>query len=299
MTHLSPADVTQRDPAARSVPDRSPLDSPSLPEIFPWQLVQRLGESPLAEVYRARPSDRGANALCDYTFKLLKSAWENDATAVTLFRREAVVGRRVCHPHLVSVLDCHVSQPPYFLVMPYLEGVTVEALLAAQGIPAPSVAFWIVRQVAEALDALHTAGWIHSDVKPANVLVAPDGHATLLDLGLLRAHEEGARSLEQPVLGTFQYIAPEAVTSTFRIDARSDIYSLGVVLFELLTGHRPGRHSAHDVTRYAPELPGATALLVREMLAGEPLRRPQTAREVVQRLIGLEIATLAESVPAA
>jgi serine/threonine-protein kinase len=114
-----------------------------------------------------------------------------------------------------------------------------KALEHHRRLPLPSV-LWIARQVAEALDALHTSvRMIHADVKPANILVAPDGHATLIDLGFVHSPAESRHWSTRPVYGTLQYIAPEALTSSLAASPQSDLYSLGVTLYEMLAGGPP------------------------------------------------------------
>ena len=102
-----------------------------------------------------------------------------------------------------------------------------------------SKALWIVRQTAEALDALHAAGWMHGDVTSGNIRVSPAGHVTLIDLSFARRREEIGSAADRPIMGTCSYVAPECLTSALRPDIRSDIYSLGVVLFEILSGSLP------------------------------------------------------------
>jgi serine/threonine-protein kinase len=144
-------------------------------------------------------------------------------------------------------------------------------------------------------------------VKPSNIFVSPEGHVTLLDLGFARRAEETGSVIERCVTGTCNYIAPERITSALRADIRSDIYGLGVVLFELLSGRLPfeGENLAElviqhrqarppDLRRLAPHLSTGVIRLVREMLAKDPLRRPQTPRELINRLAALEIASFGE-----
>jgi len=272
-----------------------------------WELIALAGEGSLTQVYRARPVELVGDRPAAYALKVLRPEWRQDPRAIALLRREAFVGRTVTHPHLVAILGAGVQKPPYFVVMPWLAGQTLAGLLeGSRPIDLPE-ALWIARQVAEALDALGAAGWMHGDVKPSNVLISPEGHVTLVDLGFARRRDETGSAVDRCVMGTCNYIAPEMITSSLRPDIRSDIYSLGVVLFEALSGrlpfvagslaelatqHRQARPP--DLRRMVPHLPIGVIRLVREMLAKEPLRRPQTPAELIERLVELEIETFGE-----
>lgn len=297
-TQSTPRSTTQRD-------RRRELDARG--RVGPWQLVRQVAEGNLCRVYQARPADGPLDRSAGYAVKVLLERWQDDTAAIELLRREAIVGRQVSHRHLISVLAAHVGGPPYFVVMPWLAGSTLADLLAAGRRPPLPVALWLARQTAEALGALHVAGWMHGDVKPSNIFVSPSGHATLLDLGFVRRPEETGCVVDRCVAGTFHYIAPEMITSALRPDIRSDLYSLGVTLYELLTGRLPfvGRSLAElaeqhrqseppEIRSLAPRLPLDVARLVHQLLAKEPLRRPQTPAELVVRLTVLEIATFAE-----
>ncbi len=275
-------------------------------QVGEWELVELAGEGSLSRVYRARPAETATDRPALHALKMLHSHWEDDPRAVSLFRREAAVGRLVVNPHLISILSAHVLESPYCVVMPWLEGSTLAGHLAGASLDLP-VILWTARQVAEALEALRLAGWMHGDVKPSNTFISPEGHVTLLDLGFARRPDETGSVVDRCVLGTCNYIAPETITSALRTDIRSDIYSLGVMLFEMLSGRLPflGDDAAElaiqhkqaavpDLRRLAPHLPTGIVRLVREMLAKEPLRRPQTPREVIDRLAALEIDTFAQ-----
>jgi len=272
-----------------------------------WRLDRQVGEGRFALAYLARPANCGPSRPADYVVKLLRPHLEGDDLAVETLLREAEIGQSVSHPHLAPVLQARVASPPYFVVLPFLEGATLQAKLAQEpAMPVP-VALWIARQTTEALAALHEAGWMHGDVKPANVFVSPGGHVTLFDCGLAHRIGREGNALLRPLTGTYHYIAPEMVTSTLRADGRSDIYSLGVTLFEMLTGRLPFEAAtveeliqAHltrrppEPRRYRPGLPPRLAKLLRRMLAKEPLRRPQSALELIRALTQLEIETFEE-----
>jgi serine/threonine-protein kinase len=264
-------------------------------------------EGSLARIYRARPAETSGDRPALYALKMLGPQWQTDPRAVGLLQREALVGRAVSHPHLVSILQASLGRPPQFVVMPWLDGATLRAQLdAGRGVDLP-VALWIARQVAEALEALHAAGWMHGDVKPGNIFISPEGHVTLLDLGFARRADETGSAVDRLLTGTCNYIAPELITSVLRADIRSDIYSLGVVLFELVAGRLPftgdslaelaGQHKQSrppNLRHLAPHLPKSVVQLVHQMLAKEPLRRPQRPRELIDRLVMLEITTFSE-----
>jgi serine/threonine protein kinase len=272
-----------------------------------WELVEKAAEGKLADIYIARPMGGKGPANSAYAIKVLRPEWESDPRAVATIRREAQVGRLVSHPRLISILSAGVQSPPYYVVMPWLTGATLADRLAREGSLDVPEALWIARQAADALDALHTANWIHGDVKPSNIFISPEGHATLLDLGFARQSGQEEPTLERCIAGTGHYLAPEAFSAAFRTDIRSDLYSLGVTLYEMLCGEPPfDGSSAGELARQhrqarpprleeaAQSLPPDAALLLRQMLAKEPLRRPSTPREVVDRLVRAEIATLAE-----
>jgi eukaryotic-like serine/threonine-protein kinase len=278
-------------------------DRPLVGRIGPWQLARLISESELARVYVAHPVDAAEDSPASYVVKVLRKEWWRDPHAIEMQRRAAWVGRKVSHPHLLPVLSAGVEQPPFYTVSPKLEGRSLARIIDQQRRLPLAITLWIVRQVAEALDALHsTARMIHSDVKPANIVVAPDGHATLVDLGFVHTPGESRHWSTRPVYGTLNYLAPEALTSSLSASPQSDVYSLGVTLYEILAGSLPfvGRDAEHlirqhretkpeDIRNRRPETPTAVASLIHRMLAKDPLRRPESAAEVAEELVRLEI----------
>jgi serine/threonine-protein kinase len=269
--------------------------------------LKLLGEGNLTRVYLSRPADAPSSQPAAYVVKFLRKEWWRDPQAIEVQRREAWVGSQVSHPNLVPVLSASVKEPPFYVVTPKLEGASLAQILTRQGRLDVPVALWIARQTAEALAALFDAtGMIHSDVKPANILVSASGHATLLDYGFAQSPSEGRHWSTRPIAGTLAYIAPEMVTSALAADPRADVYSLGVTLYEMLAGRRPFESDdpgelamqqretkPADVRQHRPDLPEPVAVLLHSMLAKYPLRRPDTARELAQRLVRLEIDSFA------
>jgi eukaryotic-like serine/threonine-protein kinase len=302
-THLRTADG---DAGLRRRAPGNGVPGPYTRQVGPWRLVGLVGDGALSRVYRARPVG-SSDAAEGYALKMLRPHWQDDPRGVEMLRREARVGRSVSNPHLVPVLRHHLARTPRYLVMPCLRGTTLSALTASGYRFDVPVTLSIARQTAEGLAALHAAGWRHGDVKPQNLFISPEGHVTLLDLGFARSFWEREDVGARCVTGTCRYFAPELTSTAHRPDARADIYSLGIVLFELLAGRPP--FDAEEMTELArlhrearpkplselrPMLPRAVVGLVHRMIAKSPLRRPRTARELVDLLARLEIETFSE-----
>ena len=263
----------------------------------PWRLVHQLGEGAWTQVYRAAPIDSTPDSSADYVIKMIKPGAETIAAA--MLQREAFVSKHVSHPHLACVLSAHIERPPLFLVMPFQAGSTVaDELKGCDRLPC-SKALWIARQICEGLSSLHSANWIHGDIKPDNIFVAHNGHVTVCDFGFARQLTE--KRNRRIVLGTPAYLAPESYNDSFPDSPASDVYALGVMLYEMLTGSKPFAHTdeaelaaAHrlltppDPRLQVPLLPRGVCRLLRTMMAKEPLRRPACA-ELVELLVDLEI----------
>jgi eukaryotic-like serine/threonine-protein kinase len=272
---------------------------PRTPRIPGYELLKALGGGPLTVVYAARQS--GSDVAC--AVKLLRPDWQDQQTGIKLLQREARACLAVRHPHLVRLLDTHVTAPPYYLVMEMLGGESLRQRLRREYCVQTATALWIVRQTAEALAALHRAGFLHGDVKPDNIHLVEDGRAILIDLGFAHRPGENAAFLRGGyVLGTANYLAPELCRSEPDANQSSDLFSLGTMLFEMLTGRLPyppgsvdqtfRRHSCDppaDIRRHLPFLPAALGKLIERLLAHDPSERPH-ASQVVRQLIELEIA---------
>lgn len=213
------------------------------------------------------------------------------------FEREAEIARRIVHPHLVRVLDFGPTEDTVYLTMERVRGETLRDRLA-RGAIAVDEAIRIATEVLHALEALHAQGVLHRDVKPSNLLLDEQGHARLGDLGLARRFErDESRATESSALvGTVEYLSPEQALGR-DLDGRSDLYSLGVVLFEMVTGHLPyqsrstlGTVLAHvtqlapDVRTSAPDTPAWLAAVIARLLEKDPQQRYAGAQAVLAAL---------------
>jgi serine/threonine protein kinase len=273
----------------------------AIPAIPGYHLLHCLGGGPMTVVYSAR--SEADDRPC--AIKTLRPDWDDRATAVKLLQREARAGLDVHHPHLVHFVDVHVTAEPHYLVMDLLPGESLRARLRRDYCLDPVDAVWIGRQTAEAMAGLHRAGFLHGDVKPDNLHLTSDGHIVLIDLGFAhRPGENGQFVRRGYVLGTANYLAPELCDVEPEEELRSDLFSLGVTLFEMLAGELPfppgslavtfRRHRCDppaDIGRLVPDLPDELVDLVNCLLERRPERRPSAAA-VVNQLVDLEIAAL-------
>ena len=230
-----------------------------------YRLVERVGEGGTAEVYRADHAGRGACA-----FKVLRERLRSDPTVVKRFLREAGYGSRVVHPGVVRTYDFGEADGLYYLALEWAKGEPLADFLHREGPLAPPDAVALVRQLADALAAAHSAGIIHRDLKPENIMFDPGARTVkLLDFGI-------ARDAEQPLeerltrtgffVGTLQYVAPEALSGEL-VDGRADIYSLAKIAYYMLTGRHP--HEGRSPRE-----------LFQQLLSGKPIPLSEAAKNL-------------------
>jgi serine/threonine-protein kinase len=256
-----------------------------------YRLGDVIGGGGMGVVYRATDLRLGRPV----AVKLL-SGVDGDQSSIARFAREARAAARVRHPGVVMVYDAGTENGTPFIVMQHVAGRSLELILRNEGPLDEQRAVGIVRQVASALAAAHRAGIVHRDVKPANVMVADDGSATVLDFGVARVETAATLTHTNSVLGTPAYMAPEQALGE-PADARSDIYALGCVLYAALAGRPPFEAAApasilHQQVYENPDPPSlarsgvspALDALVMHMLAKSPDGRPQSAALVARWL---------------
>jgi serine/threonine-protein kinase len=234
---------------------------------------------------------RGYDALLRRTVavKVLPPQLTIDPVFVQRFQHEAITAANLRHPHIVTIYDVGAQDGVYYIVMEYLEGMTLDQWLIQHGALSPQQASAIVAQVADALDHAHAEGIVHRDIKPSNIMVDSRGHATLMDFGLVRAGEGTGLTRSSLVVGTPEYMAPEQALGQ-AVDGRTDIYALGAVIYKLLTGAAPFVRSTPLAIAHAhayeppaplrelrPDLPKAVEAVVLKALAKKPADRYQRA----------------------
>lgn len=260
-----------------------------------YRLGDLLGSGGMADVYRSYDS----NLHRDVAIKVLSAPLAEDATYVKRFRAEAERASRLNHPHLVPVYRAGEAevygQRLLYIVMPLLRGSLADVLARARKLPYAE-AVWLTLQVANGLKEAHAAGLVHRDVKPENILLDSGGQALLADFGIAREMrfipgQGTAVSYSGPPMGTPEYMAPEQLRGG-TVDQRADQYSLGAVLYELLTGKAPfGGESPYDLAARAltepltppsalvPDIPASLERVVLRALARDPASRFPTVAE--------------------
>ncbi|MCL2622178.1 MAG: serine/threonine protein kinase [Planctomycetaceae bacterium] len=289
------------DPFVRSLPGNKQTCD------FGWELNSVSHRGTFFTVGQARPMGRNGAFL--YAVKQLNHQWRRSPVGRAVICRETELGRLISHPHLVPTLDGVTDSDDPYLVQPWLQGKTLQEFLSRGRNAKPVEMLWIARQIAEALVALEKQGYCHSDVKPGNIIVSPNGHATLIDLGLARQTGEPSLSIDSAVVGTPKYMAPELTDTFHPIDIRADLYSLGLVMLEMLFGetifsmvgasrqvhveqwHAHWESLADRTDRRRSWLADLESLLC-AMTDFNAAKRPESADLLVRRLISLELAAI-------
>jgi eukaryotic-like serine/threonine-protein kinase len=259
-----------------------------------YEIVEEIGQGGMATVYRAyHPSTDRFVAI-----KVIHQSISTDPKAVERFQREATLVAKLEHPHLLPVHDYDGLHIPPYIVMRYLDGGTLRDLLEQNGSMSLADASYLMRQMTSALDYAHRQGVIHRDIKPSNIMIDQEGNAFLTDFGIARISVTG-KALTQTgfAVGTPGYMAPEQALDLENIDSRADIYSFGVMLYEMLIGKVPYeatspmklilQHMNNPIpvaSESNPALPKEIDAIIAKAMAKEPQDRYETGEELADAL---------------
>jgi serine/threonine-protein kinase len=255
-----------------------------------YVVMSRIGSGGMADVYKAE--DRKLNRLV--AIKVMKAEFREDTGFVAKFQKEAQAAAKLSHPNVVNVYDVGEDRGLYFIVMELVEGITLKNYIAKKGKLSVKEATSIAIQVSLGLEAAHNVGIIHRDVKPQNIMISTDGKVKLSDFGIAKAIN--SNTITANVMGSVHYSSPEQVRGGFS-DARSDIYSLGITMYEMVTGRVPFdgdttvaiaiKHLQEEIVPpsiYTPDLPYSLEQVILKCTQKDPDRRYQTAGELIEDL---------------
>jgi serine/threonine-protein kinase len=257
-----------------------------------YELEEVLGQGGMARVFKG--NDRVLSRTV--AVKVLSPQFAGDEQFVARFRREAQAAAALNHPNIVSVYDTGSQGDVHYIVMEYVEGRTLRDVIRQEGPLLPERASEIAEAVSSALAAAHEAGLVHRDIKPGNIMITRDGEVKVMDFGIARTSTGDTLTQTASILGTASYLSPEQAQGE-SVDARSDIYSLGCVLYEMLTARAPFsgdspvaiaykhvRESPVPPARLNPDVPPSLESVVMKCMAKNPVNRYQSAEELREDL---------------
>jgi len=261
-----------------------------------YEIIEELGAGGMGRVYRA--FDKKVDE--EVALKLLKPAIAADKRIVERFRNELKIARKIRHANVCAMFDLGEEGKNLFISMEYVRGEDLSSLIRRTEKLTAGKAVLIARQVAEGLGEAHKLGVVHRDLKPGNIMIDKDGSAKIMDFGIARSLTLPGTTLEGMIIGTPEYMSPEQVEGK-PVDPRSDIYSLGIILYEMVTGRPPfagdtpfsvaykHRHEApEDPRKFNPHLPDALNRVILRCLEKDREARYQTAQELLADLETLE-----------
>ena len=274
-----------------------------------YEIIEELGVGGMGKVYRAH--DTKLNE--EVALKLIKPEIAAYKKTVERFHNEIKIARQISHKNVCRTHDLHQEGETLFLTMEYVRGEDLKSLIHRTKTLSAGTALSIARQVAEGLGEAHKLGITHRDLKPGNIMIDKDGQAKIMDFGIARSLHSGGITAEGGIIGTPEYMSPEQVEGK-EADQRSDIYSLGIILYEMVTGRAPfegdtsfsvaykHRHEAPEEPRkFNPQLPDALNRVILQCMEKDRETRYQTAQELLADLEKIErgAPVSAETAPAA
>ncbi len=199
-----------------------------------YEIIRRLGSGGMADVFLARDTHLGR----EVAIKVLYQRYADDNEFVARFRREAQSAAGLNHPHIVSIYDRGEADGSYYIAMEYLEGRSLKQVISERGPLEPALAIDISEQILQALQFAHENNVIHRDIKPHNIIINSRNQVKVTDFGIARAGSAARMTETGSIIGTAQYLSPEQAKG-LAVEQGSDLYSLGIVLYEMLTGQVP------------------------------------------------------------
>ena len=252
-----------------------------------YEILSKVGAGGMSDVYKAKD-----HILSRFVaIKVLKQEFSEDSSFVTKFRAEAQSAAGLEHPNIVNIYDVSSENGLYYIVMEYVEGITLKTYIEKKGQLSFKESASIAIQVARGIEAAHNKNIIHRDIKPQNIIISTDGKVKVTDFGIAKA--TSSNTISSDVMGSVHYASPEQARNGF-VDGRSDIYSLGIVMFEMVTGRVPFdgdttvavalQHLQEEIARpsiYAPDLPISFEKIILKCTQKTPDRRYQTIEELL------------------
>jgi serine/threonine protein kinase/Tfp pilus assembly protein PilF len=257
-----------------------------------FEILQLLGQGGMGAVYKARDTELERLV----ALKLIRPDLASHPEILRRFKQELILAREVTHRNVIRIFDLGQAHGIKFITMEYVEGRDLRGLLQEKGKMTAEEAVPIVIQIASALDAAHTAGVVHRDLKPQNTMVDKDGRVYVMDFGIARSLETPGMTQTGALMGTPEYMSPEQAKGE-KVDARSDLFALGIIFYEMLTGTSPFKAETAMATMFKRTkeratplsqlnigVPGVISDIVTKCLEMEPEQRYQSARAIVDDL---------------
>ena len=252
-----------------------------------YEILSKVGAGGMSDVYKAKD-----HILSRFVaIKVLKQEFSEDSSFVTKFRAEAQSAAGLEHPNIVNIYDVGSENGMYYIVMEYVEGITLKTYIEKKGQLSFKESASIAIQVARGIESAHNKNIIHRDIKPQNIIISTEGKVKVTDFGIAKA--TSSNTISSDVMGSVHYASPEQARNGF-VDGRSDIYSLGIVMFEMVTGRVPFdgettvavalQHLQEEIARpskYAPDLPISFEKIILKCTQKTPDRRYQTIEELL------------------